>query len=104
MTKKIFINVILFSALAVTLSIIQIFVFWFMFGEGAESERIADLWQVNLILEYLPFLTVLFILSLRTFQRYNKNEFDKLKINLITILIFVVLYLSRYQIINLIEK
>jgi len=102
MIKNIFINTFLFSALAVTILIIQVFLFWFMFGEGAESGRIADLWYVNLILEYLPLVIVLGVLSLRTYKRYKSNESDKLKINLITILIFLILYLLRYQIINLI--
>lgn len=102
MIKSILINTFLFSALAVTISIIQVFVFWFMFGEGAESGRIADLWYVNFILEYLPLVIVSGILSFRTLKRYKNEEFDKVKSNLIVISILIILYLLRYQIINLI--
>lgn len=102
MTKNILINTFLFSAIAVTISIIQVFVFWFMYGEGAESGRIADLWYVNLILEYSPLVIVLSFLTFRTLKLYKINKSDKVKIYLITMLIFVILYLLRYQIINLI--
>lgn len=102
MIKNILINTLLFSVIAVTISIIQVFVFWFMYGEGAESGRIADLWYVNLILEYFPLVVVLSFLTFRTFRLYKINESNNVKINLITILIFVILYLLRYQIINLI--
>ena len=88
--------------MAVAISIIQVFVFWFLFGEGAESGRIADLWHVNFILEYLPLVIVLGVLSIRTLKRYKNKEFDKVKLNLIVISILIVLYLLRYQIINLI--
>ncbi len=102
MIKNILINTFLFSAIAVTISIIQVFVFWFIYGEGAESGRIADLWYVNLILEYSPLVIVLSFLTFRTLKLYKIKESDKVKINLITMLIFVILYLLRYQIINLI--
>lgn len=102
MIKNILINTFLFSAIAVTISIIQVFVFWFIYGEGAESGRIADLWYVNLILEYSPLVIVLSFLTFRTLKLYKIKESYKVKINLITMLIFVILYLLRYQIINLI--
>lgn len=102
MIKNILINSFLFSVLAVIISIIQVFVFWFMFGEGAESGRIADLWCVNLILEYLPLIIVIGILLFRILKRYKNKEFDKVKSNLIVISILIVLYLLRYQIISLI--
>lgn len=102
MLKNILINTFLFSVLIVIISIIQVFVFWFMFGEGAESGRIADLWYVNLILEYLPLILILGVLSLRTLKRYKNEEFNKVKSNLIVISILIVLYLLRYHITNLI--
>ena len=102
MTKSILINTLAFSALAVLISIIQVFVFWFMYGEGAESGRIADLWYVNLVLEYLPLVIILGVLSFRTFNRFKNEEFYKVKSNLIVAPILIVLYLLRYQIINLI--
>lgn len=102
MTKNIILNILLFSALAFLLVILQVFIFWFMYGEGTESGRIADLWYVSLILEYLPLFIILSIISFKTFKRYKDKEFDKVKANLISVLILTVLYLFRYEIINLI--
>ena len=100
--KNILINTIFYSALAFLIIILQVFIFWFMFGEGAESGRIADLWYVNLILEYLPLVIILSILSFRTLKRYKNKELNKVKANLVTIFILIIIYLLRYQIIDLI--
>lgn len=102
MTRNIILNTLLFSALAFLIVISQVFVFWFIYGEGAESGRITDLWHVNLILEYLPLVIVLSIILFRTFKRYKNKELEKVKANFITILILIILYLFRYEIMNLI--
>ncbi len=101
MIKNIILNTIFYLVIAFILIISQVFIFWFIFGEGAESGRILDLWYVNLILEYLPLVIITTILSFRTFWRYKKNELDKVKSNLISLLILILLYLLRYQLIDL---
>jgi len=100
--KKILLDTLVFITIAILLIVIQVFVFWFMFGEGASSGRIADLWYVNLILEYLPLAVVVGFLAFKTFGRLKKKESDMVKANLITGSMIIILYLSRYQIISLI--
>ncbi|MGG6230498.1 hypothetical protein [Tenacibaculum sp. SDUM215027] len=100
--KNILINTVIYSALAFLIIILQVLIFWFMFGEGTESGRIADLWYVNLILEYLPLVIILSVLSFGTFKRYKNKELNKVKANLVTIFILIIIYLLRYQIIDLI--
>ena len=100
--KKILLDTLVFIAIAVLLIVIQVFVFWFMFGAGASSGRIADIWYVNLIMEYLPLVAVILFLIFKTFGRIKKKESDKVKANLVTGAMIIILYLSRYLIISLV--
>lgn len=101
MTKNILLNTLLFLVIAFIITILEVLVFWIMFGEVAEFGRIADLWYVNIFFEYFPLFIILTILSFRTFKRYKNKESNKVKANLITILILIILYLLRYQILDL---
>ena len=72
--KKILLDTLVLVTIAILLIVIQVFVFWFMFGEGASSGRIADIWYVNFILEYLPLVAVIGFLTFKTFGRVKKKE------------------------------
>ncbi|WP_159092360.1 hypothetical protein [Aquimarina sp. Aq107] len=93
---------ILFFGSLLLLILIEIFVFWGIYGEGATASRISELWYVDLILNYLPILLVGGFLIYRIIKEYKKQEYGKFKTNLITLFILVFLFSIRSQIERLI--
>lgn len=95
---KIAINSVLLFALTIILFIIEIFVFWGIYGEGATASRISELWYVEIILDYLPIALVGGYLVTKTFNSYKNHKFSNLKTNIITFLILILLFLLRNKI------
>ena len=93
---------ILFFGILLLLILIEIFVFWGIYGEGATASRISELWYVDLTLNYLPILIVGGFLVYRIIKEYKKQEYEKFKTNLITLLILIFLFSIRSQIEKLI--
>jgi|SRR5690606_28107344 len=86
---------VLFFGILLLLILIEIFVFFLIFGSGASSSRIADLWYVDLILNYTPIILVGGFLVYRIIRKYKKQEYVKFKTNLITLLILIFLFSIR---------
>jgi len=93
---------VLFFGIILLLILIEIFAFWGIYGEGATASRIAELWYVDFILNYLPILIVGGFLVYRIIKKYKKQEYVKFKTNLITLLILIFLFSIRNQIDRLI--
>ena len=93
---------ILFFGVLLLLILIEIFAFFLIYGSGATSSRIAELWYVDLILNYLPILLVGGYLVYRIIKEYSKQEYVKFKTNLITLLILILLFSFRNQLEHLI--
>ena len=100
--KKVILNFFLYSVLVIIVGIIQIFIFWLIFGEGAESDRISDLWYVDLILEYFPLVLVLALLAYKVYCRFRAGEIVSAKANFFVIFLILPLYLLRFQVMNII--
>ena len=67
------IRAILFFGILLLLILIEIFVFWGIYGEGATASRISELWYVDLILNYLPILLVGGFLIYIIIKKYKKR-------------------------------
>ena len=93
---------VLFFGILLLLIFFEILAFFLIYGSGATSSRIAELWYVDLILNYLPILLVGGFLVFKIIQKYKKREYAKLKTNLITLLILILLFSLRNQLENLI--
>ena len=93
---------VLFFGILLLLILIEIFVFWGIYGEGATASRISELWYVDLILNYLPILLVGGFLVYIIIKKYKKREYVKFKTNLITLLILIFLFAIRNQLDQLI--
>jgi len=93
---------VLFFGILLFLILIEIFAFWGIYGEGATASRIAELWYVDLILNYLPIVLVGGFLVYRIIKEYRKQEYVKFKTNLITLLILIILFSIRNQLDQLI--
>ena len=93
---------VLFFGILLLLILIEILTFFLKFGSGAGSSRIAELWYVDLILNYLPILLVGGFLVYRIVKEYRKQEYVKFKTNLITLLILIFLFSIRNQLDQLI--
>ena len=93
---------ILFFGILLILFSIEIFAFFLIFGSGASSSRIAELWYVDLILNYLPISLVGGFLVFKVIAKFKKLEYVKFKTNLITLFILILLFLFRNQLENLI--
>jgi hypothetical protein len=93
---------VLFFAVLLLLILIEIFVFWGIYGEGATASRISGLWHVDLILNYLPILLVGGFLIYVIIKKYKKQEYVKFKTNVITLLILILLFSIRNQLDRLI--
>jgi hypothetical protein len=96
------IRTILVFAILFLLILIEIFVFWGIYGAGATSSRISELWYVDLMLNYLPILLVGGFLLNKSIKEYRKQEYIRFKTNLITLLILIFLFSIRNQIMQLI--
>ena len=92
------IRTILFFGLIILLFLTEIFAFFFLYGSGAGSSRIAELWYVVLIMNYLPLLIVGGILVYLVIRGYRKKEYVNLKTNLITLLFVLILFSISHQI------
>ncbi|WP_139856781.1 hypothetical protein [Aequorivita sinensis] len=99
---RIGIRTILFFGILLLLVFIEILAFFLIYGSGATSSRIAELWYVDLILNYLPILLVGGFLVYVITKEYKKQEYVKFKTNLITLLILIFLFSIRNQLDQLI--
>jgi hypothetical protein len=93
---------VLFFGILLLLILIEIFAFWWIYGEGATASRISEFWYVDLILNYLPILLVGGFLVYGISKEYRKQEYVKFKTNLITLLVLIFLFLIRNQLDQLI--
>lgn len=100
--KSIVISSALLFILLILLFVIEIFIFWGIYGEGATASRISELWYVEIILDYLPILIIGGYLGLKTYANYRKRKYIESKTNIITLLILVFLFLIRNEIQQLI--
>lgn len=96
--KSIAINSILFFVILILLFIIEIFVFWGIYGEGATASRISAIWYVELILDYLPILIISGYLIFKTSSNFNKQKYIESKTNIITLIILIILFLMRNEV------
>ena len=96
------IRTVIFFAIIILLFLIEIIAFFLLYGSGASSSRIAELWYVDLIINYLPMLIVGGILIYLIIKEYRKQDYVKFKTNLITLLIVLFLFSIRNQLENLI--
>ena len=95
------IRTVLFFGILLLLIFIEILAFFLIYGSGATSSRIAELWYVDLILNYLPIFLVGGFLVFKIITKYKKQEFVKFKTNLITLLLLMFLFLVRNHLENL---
>jgi hypothetical protein len=86
---------VLFFGVVLLLILIEILAFFLIYGSGATSSRIAELWYVDLILNYLPIILVGGFLVYRIIKTYRKKEYVNFKTNLITLLILIFLFSIR---------
>ena len=86
---------ILFFGIVLLLILIEILVFFLIYGSGATSSRIAELWYVDFILNFLPIILVGGFLIYRIIKTYRKKEYVNFKTNLITLLILIFLFSIR---------
>ncbi|MDN3594314.1 hypothetical protein [Zunongwangia endophytica] len=93
---------VLFFGILLLLILIEIFAFFLIYGSGATSSRIANLWYVDLILNFLPILLVGGFLVYRIIKKYKKQEYVNFKTNVITLLILIFLFSIRNQLEHLI--
>lgn len=100
--KNIAIISVLLFALLILLIVIEIFVFWGIYGEGATASRISELWYAEIILDYLPIAIIGGYLVSKTFTNYKKQKYIKSKTNIITLVIVILLFLIRNEILRVI--
>jgi len=93
---------ILFFGILLLVILIEILAFFLIYGSGASSSRISELWYVDLILNYLPIFLVGGFLVFKIIAKYKKREYVKFKTNLITLLLLILLFSVRNQLENLI--
>lgn len=86
---------VLFFGVVLLLILIEVLAFFLIYGSGATSSRIAELWYVDLILNYLPIILVGGFLVYRIIKTYRKKEYVNFKTNLITLLILIFLFSIR---------
>jgi hypothetical protein len=96
--KNIAIRSILLFALLILLFVIEIFIFWGIYGEGASASKISELWYVELILDYLPITIICGYLVFIFLVSYKKQKYIESKTTLITLVILIVLFLIRNKI------
>jgi len=93
--KRIVISSILLIALTMLLYLIDVFVFWGIFGAGATASEVAELWYVDLILNLLPIILVGSFLLNKIMKCKKKEEFIKFKAYTITLVILILAYTSK---------
>lgn len=100
--KNIAISCALLFALIILLFVIEIFVFWGIYGEGATASRISELWYVEIILDYFPIILIGSYLMFKTYTNYKNQKYVESKTNIITFVILILLFLIRNEIQQLI--
>lgn len=93
-------SIVLIIIFSIILYVSEILIFWGIFGEGATASRIAEVWYVKLILDYLPFATIIGYLGLKTFANYKSKKYIESKTNLIILIIFILIFSFRSKILN----
>ena len=96
--KNIAINSAFLFAIIILLFLIEIFVFWGIYGEGATASRISELWYVEIILEYFPIVLIGGYLMFKTYTNYKSQKYVESKTNIITLMILILLFLIRNDI------
>lgn len=86
---------VLFFGVVLLIILIEVLAFFLIYGSGATSSRITELWYVDLILNYLPIILVGGFLVYRIIKTYRKKEYVNFKTNLITLLILIFLFSIR---------
>lgn len=94
------IRVIFFLGVLFLMVFIEILAFFLLFGSGAGSGRISDLWYVDLTLNYLPILLVGAFLVFKILKESKRQEYVKFKTNLIVLLILVFLTIAGNQLLE----
>ena len=94
---RIALKTILLSGILFLIILIQVFIFFLLFGSGAGSGRIADLWYVELIINFLPILIIGVFLTSQIVSNYKNQKYSKFKTDLITLILIIVIYSIRYQ-------
>lgn len=100
--KNIVISIVLLFMLLILLFVIEIFVFWGICGEGATASRVSELWFIEIILDCLPIIIIGGYLGLKTFANFKKQKYIESKTNIITLMILILLFLIRNEILQLI--
>jgi magnesium-transporting ATPase (P-type) len=100
--KRIVIASILLIAVTLLLYLIEIFGFWGIYGEGATASRISELWYVDLILNFSPIVLVGGFLIYKIWSSYKQEEYVKYKTYLITVLILIIVYALKGQIMKIV--
>lgn len=100
--KNIVISSLLLFTLLILLFVIEIFVFWGIYGEGATASRISEIWYVEIILTYFPIVLIGSYLIFKTYTNYKNQKYVKSKTNIITLMILILLFLIRNEIQELI--
>ncbi len=98
--KAIIVNSTLLFAVIIILFGIEIFIFWGIFGEGATASRIAEVWYVKLILDYLPLAIIIGYLGLKTYSNYKSKKYIEYKTNIITLVILILIFSLGSKILN----
>ena len=93
--KSIAIKSVLLFVILMVLFLIEIFVFWGIYGEGATASRISEIWYVEIILDYLPLVIIDGYLMLQIFKKINEQNFIEAKTNVITLIILIILFIMR---------
>lgn len=96
--KNIAIGSSILFAFVILLFIIEIFIFWGIFGEGASASKISQLWYVKLIFNYLPIAIIGGYLVYKIITNYRNEKYTKSKTNIIILVILMVLFLIRNKI------
>lgn len=99
--KNIAISSALLFMLLILLFVIEIFVFWGICGEAATASKASELWYVEIILDYLPIVIIGGYLGFKTFANFKKQKYIESKTNIITLIILILLFLMRNEILQL---
>lgn len=100
--KRIVIASILGIAITLLLYVIEIFGFWGIYGEGATASQISELWYVNLILNFSPIVLVGSFLIYKIWSNYKKEEYVRYKAYIVTLLILIIVYVFKGQIMHIV--
>ncbi len=91
------IRIVLSLGTLMLLFFLETLTFFLIYGSGASSSRIAELWYISSILNYLPISFVGSFFIFRIIMEYNKHQYIKFKTNLITLFILILLFSIKIQ-------